>query len=478
MELDRGHLHGPDHAAELGHAELIRRPSKAGEVDLHGLHPVRGALRQPLLVHLVAVDPLREPVQHARPLAQAPDDPVADAHVVPGQVELGLAARGEVHPVRAGDPNGSPIDLEFDAVGGGHAHRQVRPAPRPDLIETTTAATLAPPARRCGALPPSARATRRPCARRRRTAARPASGAPRCRSGASPNAPSRPPAPSDHRPRWRAPRRPRRGRGRGEVAAATPTTGLAHAESRASRALPGEPANAATNGTGSPSGRQLRVAPVTLGHGQRLARRRRTCSERRTASRPGRSGPPAFSGGSGGSKPIASTTEAGNGDHSGVGDRLPPVPGDGHATVAPHDPRHRRGQTNRTAEPRGEPARDAVVAAPHRVRVEITERRRPLRQRAGIEVVAPVPAADLDARDDRLAHSRFQPRSTERLRHRGATGGRRRLTRSAPSRSPPPRPRPGARHPSAHARRTGFLCAPAPARGVPPPPSRSCRGAG
>ena len=92
VELDRRHLHRPDHRAELGHAQLVGGPAPAREVQLHGLDPVRRAGRQPLLVHLLVGQPLREPVQHARPLAQRVDDAGPDGEVVLDQVELGRPA--------------------------------------------------------------------------------------------------------------------------------------------------------------------------------------------------------------------------------------------------------------------------------------------------------------------------------------------------------------------------------------------------
>ncbi len=88
---------------ELGHAQLVGGAPEPREVDLDRLDPVGGARRDPLLVDLLAVDAGREAVQHARPLAQRADDPVADGDVVVREVELRLAALGEVHAVRAGD---------------------------------------------------------------------------------------------------------------------------------------------------------------------------------------------------------------------------------------------------------------------------------------------------------------------------------------------------------------------------------------
>ena len=78
-----------------------RAARTAGSRSRRSPPTVRRARREPLLVDLLAVDAVGEAVQHARPLAQRADDPVADAQVVAGEVELGLAARREVDPVGA-----------------------------------------------------------------------------------------------------------------------------------------------------------------------------------------------------------------------------------------------------------------------------------------------------------------------------------------------------------------------------------------
>jgi hypothetical protein len=114
VELDGRHLHRPGHVRDLGDAQFVGGPVVARELHPHGLHPVRSAVRQPLLVHLLAGHAVGEPVQHARPLPQRAHDPVSDRQVVLHQVELGLAARREVHPVRIRDPDDALPDLELD----------------------------------------------------------------------------------------------------------------------------------------------------------------------------------------------------------------------------------------------------------------------------------------------------------------------------------------------------------------------------
>jgi hypothetical protein len=70
-------------------------------------------------VHLLAVDAGGEAVQHAGPLAQGVDDPVADAEVVAREVEFRFSPRGEVHPVRVRDPDTATVDLQVGLVGHG-----------------------------------------------------------------------------------------------------------------------------------------------------------------------------------------------------------------------------------------------------------------------------------------------------------------------------------------------------------------------
>ena len=118
MELDRGHLHRPDHAAQFGDAQLVGCPLEPGEEQLDGLHPGRRAAGQPFLVHLVAAESLREPVHHARPLPQRADDPVADTQVVLRQIQLGRAGRREVDPLGVGDPHRAVADDQFDGFAG------------------------------------------------------------------------------------------------------------------------------------------------------------------------------------------------------------------------------------------------------------------------------------------------------------------------------------------------------------------------
>ena len=130
VELDGGHLHRPEDLGDLGDAELVGGAVPAGEVHLHGLQPRRRAGRDALLVHLLAGHAGGEAVQHAGPLAQRVDDPVAHREVVVGEVPLGLAARREVDPVGVAQPHDAVVDLQLHrrALRGRHASNLVEPA--------------------------------------------------------------------------------------------------------------------------------------------------------------------------------------------------------------------------------------------------------------------------------------------------------------------------------------------------------------
>ena len=113
VELHGGHLHRPHDAGQFGHAQFVGMPAIAREVHPHRLQPRRRAVRNPLLVHLLARDSGWEPVHHAGSLAQRAHDAIADRQVVADQVELGLAAGREVHPVRIRDPHRPVPDLKL-----------------------------------------------------------------------------------------------------------------------------------------------------------------------------------------------------------------------------------------------------------------------------------------------------------------------------------------------------------------------------
>src|ERR671910_1124547 len=118
MALDRGHLHRPDHVGRVVHTEFVRVPVEARKVDPNGFDPGRRTSRQPLLVHLLTVHPVREAVQHAGPVVKGIDDAVSDREVVARKIELCLAALGEVDPIGVADLDDPITDLEFDTLRG------------------------------------------------------------------------------------------------------------------------------------------------------------------------------------------------------------------------------------------------------------------------------------------------------------------------------------------------------------------------
>ena len=129
VELDRGHLHGPDHIRQLGtHSSSAVRPD--GKRHLDRLQPVGRALGHAASGRSSRRRCRREAVQHARPLVQRPDDALADGDVVVGQVELGPAERRRSRP--------------------GPGWRSGRSGPRPPIPPTATPCRNAT---RCGARP-------------------------------------------------------------------------------------------------------------------------------------------------------------------------------------------------------------------------------------------------------------------------------------------------------------------------------------
>ncbi len=73
---------------------------------------------------LVPVDAFGETVEHARPLAQRVDDPGTDRQVVVDEIELGLAALGEVDAVRIRQTDVEAVHVDLHGWGlagrGGH----------------------------------------------------------------------------------------------------------------------------------------------------------------------------------------------------------------------------------------------------------------------------------------------------------------------------------------------------------------------
>jgi hypothetical protein len=84
----------------MSHAELVGVAIEARKVHPYGLDPRRRAVRQPFLMHLLAVHAIREAVQHARPVVERVDNAVGNREVVASKIKFGLPASREINPVR------------------------------------------------------------------------------------------------------------------------------------------------------------------------------------------------------------------------------------------------------------------------------------------------------------------------------------------------------------------------------------------
>jgi hypothetical protein len=91
VEVDHREVRPPHDLRQLGHAELVGMPARRKR-DPRDLDPVGPFLRHPLLIDLLALDPVREAAELRRPLAERADDPVADGEVVVDEVALGWPA--------------------------------------------------------------------------------------------------------------------------------------------------------------------------------------------------------------------------------------------------------------------------------------------------------------------------------------------------------------------------------------------------
>ena len=113
MEVHDSEVRRPRDLCDLGDAQLVRMAS-GREGDSGRLDPLRPLLGDTLLVDLLALDPVREPAELRRSLAQRANDPVTDRDVVVDQVALRVAGLGEQHLVRVRDLDGSFSDLQLD----------------------------------------------------------------------------------------------------------------------------------------------------------------------------------------------------------------------------------------------------------------------------------------------------------------------------------------------------------------------------
>jgi hypothetical protein len=129
VDICTAQMTDPSSVTHSSSAVRFQRGKCSRTVCNHGGAPVR----DPLLVDLLAGQPLGEPVQHARPLAQRPDDAVADREVVVRQVEFGPPVLREIHPVGVAEPDRPLTDSELDRgcrCLRGH-HRTLSGMPRP-----------------------------------------------------------------------------------------------------------------------------------------------------------------------------------------------------------------------------------------------------------------------------------------------------------------------------------------------------------
>ncbi len=131
VQRDGSHLCGPDDVGGTRHAQRLgAAPRREGHVA--GLDPVGRTFRQPFLVDLVALDPVREALQVGGPVAQGRQDGTAGVGghrpVVVRDVTFGAALgaeRGEHHAVAAGQPHGHAVDVDR-LCGRGHARSLAR----------------------------------------------------------------------------------------------------------------------------------------------------------------------------------------------------------------------------------------------------------------------------------------------------------------------------------------------------------------
>ena len=144
MEVDHGEVRGPGDLRELGHAELVG-VTAGRERDARRLDPLGALLGHPLLVDLLALDPVGKAPQLGRPLAQRAHDALADREVVADEVALRVARGRKQHLVGVRDLDDTLPDLDLDERRGHRANR-IRRAPSSTIESKVMAGcgTLAP----------------------------------------------------------------------------------------------------------------------------------------------------------------------------------------------------------------------------------------------------------------------------------------------------------------------------------------------
>src|SRR5206468_8833534 len=125
----------------LGHAELVG-VSAGRERHPRSLDPLGTLLGHALLPDHLAADARGLALELARALVERAHDAVADRDEVPDEVELRLAARGEVDLVRARDLDRAAADLQLDEGRrhGGSIATRYHPALRGGVAERANAA--------------------------------------------------------------------------------------------------------------------------------------------------------------------------------------------------------------------------------------------------------------------------------------------------------------------------------------------------
>ena len=113
MEVERAEVRRPHHLRDLAHAQRVGVPP-GGERHAHGLDPIRAMLGYALLVDRLGLGAVRVALEVRRPVAERPDDAVADRAVVLDEVELRLLARPEVDLVGVGHPDDPSLHVELD----------------------------------------------------------------------------------------------------------------------------------------------------------------------------------------------------------------------------------------------------------------------------------------------------------------------------------------------------------------------------
>jgi hypothetical protein len=119
VEAQAGQVDRPGDVRDVGRHERSRRRA-VDRLDRRRLQPLRRVVRYALLEERGAAGALREALHEHRPAAHRAHERLGRRGVVAHEVELGLAALGEEHLGRAGDPHLATGKLEDLGVVAGH----------------------------------------------------------------------------------------------------------------------------------------------------------------------------------------------------------------------------------------------------------------------------------------------------------------------------------------------------------------------